>query len=160
GNLIRENLYEENIQEQHRKLSEIDIKNDWKKVAARLPSRNRSRISKMYKVAAILLLLLSTSYLTYRYIPSQNQKEQVQTVIAPGAGKALLTLEDGSQVELDSENPFRNKVAQTNGDRLEYNHDNNQMNSVFNYLTVPRGGQYQLSLADGTEIWLNSDTKI
>src|SRR5690606_10050143 len=42
----------------------------------------------------------------------------------------------------------------------EYTNVNAQLHTVFNYLVVPRGGQYQIKLADGTEIWLNADTKI
>lgn len=159
-NHIEKNLSEENIQEQHLKLAEIDIDNDWEKVAARLRTQNKPRIPKLYRAAAIILLLFSTSYLTYNYIQISNQEAQVQIAIAPGSDKALLTLEDGSQVALSSESTFKNKVAQTKGNSLEYNPVNAQSNTVYNYLTVPRGGQYQLTLADGTKIWLNAETKI
>lgn len=159
-NRIKENLSEENIHEQKLKLAELDIKNDWKKVTARLRTQKKPRISKLYKAAAIILLLFSTSYLTYNYIQIPNQQTQVQTAIAPGTDKALLTLEDGSQVALSSKSTFKNKVAQTKGNSLEYNPVNSQFNTVYNYLSVPRGGQYQLTLADGTKIWLNAETKI
>ena len=31
---------------------------------------------------------------------------------------------------------------------------------AYNFLTVPRGGQYQIRLADGTEVWLNSESQL
>lgn len=159
-NRIKKNLSAESIQEQQNNLAEIDINNDWAKVAARINPKKKKNLPKLYKVAAITLLMLSTSYLTYNYMQTTNQHTQVQTAIAPGTDKALLTLEDGSQVELKPETTFKNKVAQTKGDRLEYIQVNAQLHTVFNYLEVPRGGQYQLTLADGTKIWLNADTKI
>ncbi|MEM0519029.1 FecR family protein [Aequorivita flava] len=163
-NRIEKNLSEENIQEQQLKLAEIDIANDWEKVANRLqkPTRKPTRalLPKLYKVAAIALLLFSISFFTYNLIQKSGQEASVQIAIEPGTNKALLTLEDGTKVALSSETPFKNKIAQTKGDRLEYNQINTQLHTVFNYLSVPRGGQYRLTLADGTEIWLNADTKI
>lgn len=35
-----------------------------------------------------------------------------------------------------------------------------QKKIVYNYLTIPRGGQFQLKLSDGTEVWLNSETQL
>ncbi len=163
-NHIEKNLSEENIQEQHLKLAEIDIDNDWKKVANRLqkPTRKPTRalLPTLYRVAAVALLLFSFSYFTYNHIQQSRQEASVQVAIEPGTDKALLILEDGTQVALSPETPFKNKIAQTKGDRLEYNQINTQLYTVFNYLSVPRGGQYQLTLADGTKIWLNADTKI
>ncbi|MFR5660890.1 MAG: FecR domain-containing protein, partial [Butyricimonas faecihominis] len=31
---------------------------------------------------------------------------------------------------------------------------------VYNTITIPRGGEYKLVLADGTTVWLNSDSYI
>lgn len=163
-NRIKKNLSEENIQEQHLKLAEIDIDNDWKKVANRLQKSTRkptrTLLPKLNRVAAIAFLLFSISYFTYNHIQKSGQGASVQVAIEPGTDKAILTLEDGTQVALSPETPFKNKIAQTKGDRLEYNQINAQLYTVFNYLSVPRGGQYQLTLADGTKIWLNAETKI
>src|SRR5690606_11476331 len=31
---------------------------------------------------------------------------------------------------------------------------------IFNTITIPRGGQYQLTLPDGTKVWLNSSSSL
>ena len=31
---------------------------------------------------------------------------------------------------------------------------------VYNYLTIPRGGQFFIKLSDGTQVWLNSETQL
>jgi ferric-dicitrate binding protein FerR (iron transport regulator) len=159
-NRIEKNLSEDNIQEQQLKLAEIDIDNDWEKVANRLQKPTTILLPKLYRVAAVALLLFSFSYFTYNHIQKSGHEASVQIAIEPGTNKALLTLEDGTQVALSPETPFKNKIAQTKGDRLEYNQDHAHLHTVFNYLAVPRGGQYQLTLADGTKIWLNAVTKI
>jgi hypothetical protein len=157
---IRENLSKPAVEEQLGKLKEIDIENDWGKVAERLQKPTTTLLPKLYKAAAIVLLLFSVSYFTYNHLQKPEHENQVQVAIEPGTDKALLILEDGTQVALSPEIAFKNKVAQSKGDRLEYTNVNAQHHTVFNYLEVPRGGQYQLKLADGTEIWLNADTKI
>lgn len=30
----------------------------------------------------------------------------------------------------------------------------------YNTLFIPRGGEYQITLADGTKVWMNSDSKL
>ena len=38
--------------------------------------------------------------------------------------------------------------------------DTMKTETVYNMVTVPRGGEYKLVLADGTIVWLNSDSHI
>src|SRR5690606_40703343 len=49
--------------------------------------------------------------------------------------------------------------AISNGEEIIYN-NNTSRQLVYNYLTIPRGGQFQLTLSDGTRVWLNSETQI
>ncbi len=157
---IRVNLSKPVVEEQIAKLKEIDVENDWAKVVSRLEIPEKSRRQWIYKAASIALLLIPVSYLTYNHLQNVEKDDIVQTSIQPATDKAVLILEDGTQVELSAETPFKNKLAQSNGDRLEYSNVNTPLSTVFNYLIVPRGGQYQLKLADGTEVMLNADTKI
>ena len=157
---IQTNLSEATIQEQLAKLDEVEVEKDWEKIASKFQVQKKSRISKFYKVAAIALLLLSASYLTYNHIQNPLHVNPGEVTIAPGTDKALLILEDGSQIALSPETTFKNRVAESKSNKLEYRQDNGKVQTVFNYLVVPRGGQYRVQLSDGTEIWLNADTKI
>jgi ferric-dicitrate binding protein FerR (iron transport regulator) len=157
---IRVNLSKPVVEEQLSKFKEIDVEHDWAKVVSRLEIPEKSRRQWIYKAAAIALLLISGLYFTYNHLQNVEKDDIVQTSIQPATDKAVLILEDGTQVELSAETPFKNKLAQSNGDRLEYSNVNTPLSTVFNYLIVPRGGQYQLKLADGTEVMLNADTKI
>ena len=84
----------------------------------------------------------------------------------PGTNKAVLTLAGGSIVSLDSAVNIRLKEAdgtlinkQTG--KLVYSENNSDNAKIFfNVLSTPRGGDYQLVLADGTKVWLNAASSL
>ena len=85
---------------------------------------------------------------------------------APGGDKAVLTLADGSRVVLDTaDNGALTRqgsvtVIKLNG-QLAYNREGNTSAEVFyNTITTPKGGQYQLVLADGSKVWLNAASSL
>jgi len=90
-----------------------------------------------------------------------------KTNITPGGNKAILTLQDGSTIILDdaqegtlAQQGNANIVKTANG-QLVYNKTDAQPEKVlFNTMTTPRGGQYKLTLPDGTDVWLNSASSI
>lgn len=83
----------------------------------------------------------------------------VNNKIEPGTNKATLTLETGEVVALKKGTTYQTQNATSNGDEIRY-HKNTSQELGYNYLTVPRGGQYQMTLSDGTKVWLNSETQL
>jgi len=87
--------------------------------------------------------------------------------VGPGGNKAILTLADGRKIALDSsaggliaQQGVSSIVQRTNG-RLEYqsspkNRTGASSDAVYNSLSTPAGGQYQLILPDGSKVWLNA----
>jgi len=97
----------------------------------------------------------------------QTGKRELKNDVAPGTNKAILTLADNSTVVLDS--AHTGKVAQQGGTtvnnsisgQLAYDTKNEKpTNVLYNTLTTPRGGQYQLVLPDGSKVWLNAASSI
>jgi transmembrane sensor len=90
-----------------------------------------------------------------------------KTNITPGSNKAVLTLQDGSTIILNdakegtlAQQGNANVVKMANG-QLVYNKTDAQPEKIlFNTMTTPRGGQYKLTLPDGTDVWLNSASSI
>lgn len=86
--------------------------------------------------------------------------------IIPGGEKAYLTLADGSMIVLDT---AENGTVTTQGsskvlkvdDRLVYE-GMAAANTppVYNMISTPRGGEYQIVLADGTRVWLNAASSL
>lgn len=85
--------------------------------------------------------------------------EQIQ----PGKEGAVLTLADGSQVSLDS---VKNGViamqygvtARVIDGALVYEGSGSQLQ--YNTMSTPKGRQYQLTLPDGTKVWLNAASSV
>lgn len=90
----------------------------------------------------------------------------VNNQIEPGSEKAVLTLESGEKVVLEKGMMYGNEYVDSNGEELIYlSHDKDNSNKatrelVYNQLDIPRGGQFQITLADGTRVWLNSETRL
>lgn len=117
-----------------------------------------------YSAAAVVLGIVTT---TYFYRTSLANKSIVapaiivNNTIETGTDKAILTLEDGSVVTLEKDKTYEKGNVTSNGKELVYNTNNKSKSGLaYNYLTIPRGGQFQIKLADGTKVWLNSETKL
>jgi ferric-dicitrate binding protein FerR (iron transport regulator) len=132
-------------------------------------SKEKSKVYKIkrqsilkYAVAASVLLVISLSILINKDDDSQVIEPQiVNTKVEPGTDKATLTLEDGSHIPLEKGVAFQTQNANSNGEQIIYDSGNKKTKEVvYNYLTIPRGGQFQLKLSDGTQVWLNSESQL
>lgn len=121
--------------------------------------------------AAVTGLLLLSGYYIYKY---NSRKEAAKTEIKalaqdvlPGGNKATLTLGNGSTIVLDSAGigtiaqQGSATVRKSGSGRLAYNViPQTPAEMMYNTVTTPRGGQYQLTLSDGTRVWLNAASSI
>ena len=164
---ILKNLTEESLIKNRLNLSnQIDKKADWKKIKSKI----KVPVYKLYwRYAAAAILVLALGYFFKDSIFTGNQQPTtnnqpviVNNQIETGTDKATLTLEDGSQVALEKGTTYQTQNATSNGEDIVYNNSVNgtPRELVFNYLTVPRGGQFHIELSDGTEVWLNSETQL
>jgi hypothetical protein len=116
-----------------------------------------------YAAAAIFIGLITTTYV-FKSNTSNTPLEvtpRIVNTIVPGKDKATLTLEDGSLISLEKGASFKTKNAKSNGEQIVYQNAKSNPSSIkYNYLTIPRGGQFSLKLSDGTEVWLNSESQL
>ncbi|WP_341216317.1 FecR family protein [uncultured Wocania sp.] len=117
-----------------------------------------------FKYAATILILISIST-TWLFNKHEPQVEEIKLPtsnrIEVGTDKAILTLEDGKNIVLEKGQNYSTKNVKSTGDKLIYdNKANPKPKLVYNYLTIPRGGQFFLQLSDGTKVWLNSESKL
>lgn len=96
----------------------------------------------------------------------QVNSEKYKNDIQPGGNKAVLTLADGSTIILeDSKNGLlthqgSTKIIKQNG-KLDYSSSEHAVNEImYNTIATPRGGQYQVELPDGSEVWLNAASSL
>ncbi|TDO23603.1 FecR family protein [Sediminibacterium goheungense] len=130
--------------------------------------------------AAAALIFILLSGVIYYFIQLDNTAAQQPLVlsapvpagdVAPGGNKAILTLDDGSVIVLDS---AHNGILGEQGDvdvkKLDngliayQNQDGNipaaEEKIFYNTISTPRGGEYQVTLSDGTKVWLNAASSI
>ena len=141
----------------------IDKRKAWNQVR---PARKISLIRTLLKFAAIMILPLSLGvFLLIR----ENKQEKVvyaEVPVQPGKKQAVLTLSSGQQVMLADTIVHVNEkgmvISNFPDKELVYKIMNDTMKTetIYNTVTVPRGGEYKLVLADGTFVWLNSDSHI
>lgn len=80
--------------------------------------------------------------------------------------KAVLVKANGDELVLDKRrlrlNEDNGAVLAADSSGLQYDVVDSLIEDslVYNTLTVPRGGVYQLTLADGTRVWMNSGSKL
>lgn len=116
----------------------------------------------MKAAAVIAILLTAGTYLITRTTDKQTITAEKANDAAPGTSKAVLTLADGSTVTLDSagQQMIPKTAAYQHGGKLAYSTISNSEEITYHTLTVPRGGQFQLELSDGTKVWLNAASSL
>jgi transmembrane sensor len=117
-----------------------------------------------YSAAAAVLGIITTTYFYRGNLVDKSavaSKVVVKNTIEIGTDKAILTLEDGSTVALEKDKVYEKGNVVSNGKELVYDKNSKEKSVLaYNYLTIPRGGQFQIKLSDGTKVWLNSDSKL
>jgi len=120
-------------------------------------------------VAAVLVVVIGGWVLWQRNSVGPNNYNPAAVAIEakPGGNHAMLTLGNGQQVVLDSANngllamQGSNRVMKQNG-QLDYQAEATakEKTVLYNTLTTPRGGQYRLTLPDGSKVWLDAASSI
>jgi transmembrane sensor len=127
--------------------------------------------NKWLAIAASLVLMVSIG--TYLLITRYNSLVQTASVyksdVNPGTNKAVLTLANGSTINLNSAanglistQQGATVIKRSNG-QLEYitqKSSENVIATVYNTLSTPAGGQYQVNLPDGSKVWLNASSSL
>ncbi|MEN3323197.1 FecR family protein [Mariniflexile soesokkakense] len=153
---IEFNMRKFDINKAKDKLNE-EIGND-KKVIKLKKIRQKIRYA-----AAITIGILATSYFFKGNLfdTSVDNGQKVTKTIEAGTDKATLTLDDGSIILLEKGDAYQTHNVSSNGEQIVYNDTEINTNNIkYNYLTIPRGGQFFIKLSDGTKVWLNSESQL
>lgn len=165
--------------------SEIDNQNMFEKVTAderikhQLLELDPLRKTVMFPwrsiVAAALLLVVGVGSLIY-FIGRSNgalvneqqlTANRIETVL-PGKDRAEIILENGRRIDLEKikgdtiidHGDF--EIIKTAAGSISYHIKDgvDPHKPVYNSIVTPRGGEYNLTLPDGTQVWLNASTSL
>ncbi|PSL47948.1 FecR family protein [Chitinophaga niastensis] len=125
--------------------------------------------SKWWAAAAVLALLAVGSIYFWQQENNNTIVKNLSLHIKPGRDQAILTLADGREVNLDSTAngllslQGSTKVNKTAAGQIVYDHNSAGEPGTaisYNTLRTPRGGQFKVTLPDGTQVWLNAASSI
>ena len=125
----------------------------------------RRRVALLSAAAAVLLLLLASSLVAlvrsehkYKNLFAAYRTQQYMNSIHPGETKARLMTDDGRVVVLGSDASDNDAALRTAGSVAEKSTSEKEREGrlAINRLEIPRGGEFHVTLEDGTEVWLNA----
>lgn len=164
-------------------LSDAEILNDLEDIGQGLPLAGARQVKlpskrlRRFMVAAAVILITGGSYFFYGQqnagAPVANKVAKLEDVL-PGGNKALLTLANGQTITLEDAGSGQLaveagvKIIKTADGQLQYlfedasTQDQEEPATAIRYNTVstPKGGQYQVTLPDGTKVWLNAASSL
>ena len=167
--LFQEICKEENIKQNMQKRQTFHAEDGWEGVQRKIQRhRFRHRILNICKYAAIFIFPVAIA--TVAIYKSGNEPQplsQVEEQIVPGGKKAVLILDNGEAIDLKSTSGVELKekdgtVIQVDSTVLNYQQAPARTSEklAYNKVNVPRGGEYQLMLSDGSKVQLNSMSSI
>lgn len=145
-----------------------DVKTEyrhWQQAIYRSKSR---RMALRWSVAAsvVLLIGLCVGQMLRDVQNVQEKTALAEDMIQPGTSKAILVTADGRKVALEQDKPVdirlneRMRVA-TVGEGIVYEGaGTGQAKEEYNSLSTPIGGEYALTLSDGTKVYLNAASEL
>ena len=143
----------------------------WEKIRRLKQAKERSLWPRIVAAASVIICLSAGGYvLIHKKVIEQLALGQAAQ-LSPGSNKAMLTLSNGTQIMLSGAKNGRllqqgiSTVTKLADGKIAYNTAPSQQGSsnekiIYNTITTPRAGQYNLILADGTRVWLNAASSI
>lgn len=135
------------------------------------PVKKRSYWKIMMAAASVAIIVGAAIYAFFNGTSSQKN-DQVTTTslqdIEPGTDKAVLEMSDGRRFVLDEmadgviDEKGATRIIKQKGALSYAVSDKNDKPAAAVYSTIrtPRGGQYQVTLPDGSKVWLNAGSEL
>ena len=142
----------------------IRIAEGLEKYHRRYAQKQKRIYTRWYWAVAVAILFFSVSAL---FFYQEESTAPVSVAITPGSSKAMLVLNNGNIIDLSkrkTEVITNQKLSiKTDGTQLSYSvteDSKDEPTDEYNELIIPKGGEFTLTLSDGTKVWLNSQSKI
>ncbi|WP_421918541.1 FecR family protein [Marinifilum sp.] len=151
--------------------SDLEAKFDeelvWKNIeSCIIKGKKKTKVIQLLKywpsVAAILVIGL-LSYQAY-FIYNDYQRKHHEALMVPGQSKAYLEIDNTHRIELgqlDTLMTFNGTNLQLKADRISYTGlESKNTEKSSHKLRVPRNAEYCIQLADGSVVWVNSESTL
>ena len=143
------------------------LEKNWTAILRRTAPRKKSARRLLRYAAVLLIPLCFGAMLLYR---TYSSGDSARTMVVPGEGRAVITFSSGRELTLsEKDGTFTDEQGlrqviniPTSTISLEelFAGESAGNDGLFQTITIPRGGYWTIILADGTEVRLNSQTKL
>lgn len=149
--------------------------NIWKSIQTRAKQKKTTLLPRTWYRYAAVVALISISVGIFLFTKGKFSRPSVTDLLVktgndarPGGNKAILTLADGTIISLNDATKGRLArqagitVTKTREGQVVYQADgfSKAQKSLINTIHTPRGGNYQISLPDGSKVWLNAESSL
>lgn len=160
-------------------LPQMDVDRAWAKQQALVKesrgARRKILLQSFVRYAAIVAIVVTVGGVMLWMSDVTQRGPQVNIAsneVVPGSGKAVLMMADGKAIHLEEKEKREieekdGTMIQKSGTVLKYQAElekRSEKSTVvqvsYNRLLVPRGGEYQLVLTDGTRVRMNSESRL
>ena len=139
----------------------------WNAIEKQIVPQGRQLSLQWVGYAASVMILVVAGWFIFQMSDNKNVVQEGKKVarITPGTQKAILYLDNGEQVVLADNNTvvvedsLSGRIEQVDKS-LVYQTESTVKEERLNVLEIPNGGEFQVTLADGTKVCLNSGTKL
>lgn len=151
---------------------QIDVQAGWGMISSKIERANKViKLKRIFAYAAAILvpLMIFGGVLSYlsNQAPEKTVVVQQAPEILPGKPRAVLVLDGGQSVLLDSlaEQSITEKdgtMIEKGNRSLNYTKQSGNLNAanIYNTIKIPQGGEYNLVLSDGTKVYLNAESQL
>lgn len=144
----------------------IDVEAGWSVIRQKIDSKEKPAsvkpLTRYLAYAASIALIMAIGWLVWQNMPGHSGNVNKQ-LTGLDKHQATLILEDGTSIALNQKTSQKitdgTAVLSDSARAISYQ-SANVKTGVYHTLVVPRGGEYKIVMSDGTEIWLNSETKL
>tara|TARA_B100001063_G_scaffold180553_2_gene169693 strand:+ start:1543 stop:2703 length:1161 start_codon:yes stop_codon:yes gene_type:complete len=160
-------------------LSKSYVDNSKEKILAQILDQNNSivkessvqriyfkgAIKKIAIAAAAVVALFILNLYDFGFNSNESSVAESFQTIESGKSKAILTLDDGKEIDLLDEKNLNLESEETKiiggGNSITYlQKTSDAKKPKYNTLKTPRGAEFFLTLSDSTKVWLNADSQL
>ncbi|MFR1239790.1 MAG: FecR domain-containing protein, partial [Butyricimonas faecihominis] len=147
-----------------------DLERGWHGIQKKMRKRPRLFV-RLMRYAAVLVVVVLMGLIVFSVWDDGKGDDlklsvQNETLSAKGGYKAYLELTNGKRLKLDSLSKLETRVegavikAEYQGTVIVHEQQGDSLveGVEYNRMIIPRGGEYKIVLADGSQVWINSQS--
>lgn len=149
-----------------RKYEEPDAKKEWEKLMARMeaqparPNRRKRNLRLGILAGAIAATLLAAVFIPFNNLDTGTKDVKTVCMAQPEQPITITNNENEPPTEIKSNKPStEDKGVIISGKKADYTHAHT-LTPKISVVTIPRGHTYQIVLSDGTQVWMNADSRL